>query len=372
MSCQESDSALTRWESSNTDTGEPPAEDRLDADTFLQTLDGSTLQEHHQSDDVFHQDADLLNVPYDTSDTNHLLPHSKLSDMATRLDGHSLLSPATSNSENGLEFPAIVVEQSSHKLPEAIQTMMPALARTFNGGPNDGSMTGLWTPSSMRDFGLESNYDFNDLDLDFLDTYNRRVPFNCTTLTERTFPMDLRTDHSGETHSGLAIGAEAFQRSVWHFIPATEDFGMSEQHNLSLPLETHETPDSGISTGLRISADKLPHSSRDRILVIIWSAWRKSSMTQLSAAFPSVDLLDNLLHYFLSSSVSRASDWFHLPTVLPSKIRSPELLIGLIAAGAVLTPDTTINKIGFALQEALRNYLPTLVRRSCCAVKLVP
>ena len=48
---------------------------------------------------------------------------------------------------------------------------------------------------------------------------------------------------------------------------------------------------------------------------------------------------------------------------MPGEARS-ELLVGIIAAGAILTPVPVIRKLGYALEEALRIQIPKLIEQA--------
>ncbi|KAL1957491.1 hypothetical protein VTO42DRAFT_5954 [Malbranchea cinnamomea] len=208
--------------------------------------------------------------------------------------------------------------------------------------------SGAWTPRSVMDFGLETNLELNDIDLSFLDTYNVHVPFDNQTPSE----------HHTSSSSVVGIGAEAFRKSVWRYNPRPLQSGAQERENLPVPIGNHEGAAVGVKISRRHTSESLPQTARDRLLAMFLSTCKPTKMTRLALSFPSVELLDNLLQYFLTSPFSSALSWLHFPTLSPAKIKSPELLAGMIAAGAVLTPDATLIKLGYAFQEAVRSYLP--------------
>lgn len=77
------------------------------------------------------------------------------------------------------------------------------------------------------------------------------------------------------------------------------------------------------------------------------------NVKKISSAFPSIELLDGLIQYYLSSPSLEAPMLFHLPTFSPSKL-NPELLASIASAGASTIPDISLRKLGYALHEASR------------------
>ncbi|TKA80575.1 hypothetical protein B0A49_00627 [Cryomyces minteri] len=217
--------------------------------------------------------------------------------------------------------------------------------------------SGTWTPRGLMDFGLETNLELNDLDFSFLETYNSQVPFHLADRLDGKPPEDDAAGLNNVAQEAPTT-ANVLQRSIWRFVPVPHDHGAAEHDHLSLPAaESHlESPESCIVVNRRTGVGKLDHPSRDKILGVVLSIY-KPSMSRTFSAFPSVELLDNLLQYFLSSPFSNANTWLHVPSFCPMSKR-PELLTAIAAAGAVLAPDPSLRKLGFALQEVVRNYIP--------------
>jgi hypothetical protein len=207
---------------------------------------------------------------------------------------------------------------------------------------------GPWTPRELFDFGVDTNMELNDMDLTFLDTYNNANPF------------DLRTPSIGFPTTGSdivpsftsapvpPIDTTALPKaSVWRFRPLAKDSGSAEQVNLSLPLPT------SLDIDRRVTCEPLSQTSRDKILAMILSTCKPNSIPRAVACFPSIGLLDSLFQFSLTSPGSHAKHWIHAPTLLAGQTR-PEVLAAIVAAGAVLTPDASIRKVGYAIQEAIR------------------
>jgi len=226
--------------------------------------------------------------------------------------------------------------------------MMPPIQQPNHNVQVIDYQAGPWTPRELFDFGVDTNMELNDLDLSFLDTYNNANPF------------DLRTPSIGFPATGSDImpsftsapvppldTAALPKASVWKFRPLAKDSGSAEQENLSLPTPT------SLDIDRRVTCEPLSQTSRDKVLAMILSTCKPNSIPRAVACFPSISLLDSLFQFSLTSPGSHAKHWIHAPTLLAGLTR-PEVLAAIIAAGAVLTPDASIRKIGYAIQEAVR------------------
>ncbi len=218
--------------------------------------------------------------------------------------------------------------------------MPPNTQAAANGIQVMDYQVGPWTPRELFDFGVDTNMELNDLDLSFLDTYNNANPF------------DLRTPSIGFAASGSDImpsftsaplpplDTTALPKaSVWRFRPLSKDSGSAEQANLSLPTPTT------LDIDRRVNCEPITQTSRDKVLAMILSTCKPNSIPRAVACFPSISLLDSLFQFSLTSPGSHAKHWIHAPTLLAGQTR-PEMMAAIIAAGAVLTPDASIRKVG--------------------------
>lgn len=210
----------------------------------------------------------------------------------------------------------------------------------YQGGP--------WTPRELFDFGVDTNMELNELDLTFMDTYNNANPFDLRTpsIGFPTTGSDIMPSFTSAPLPPLDTGALPKQ-SVWRFRPLAKDSGSAEQTNLSLPTPT------SLDIDRRVNCEPLSQTSRDKILAMILSTCKPNNIPRSVACFPSISLLDSLFQFSLTSPGSHAKHWIHAQTLLAGQTR-PEVLAAIIAAGAVLTPDSAIRKVGYAIQEALR------------------
>lgn len=207
---------------------------------------------------------------------------------------------------------------------------------------------GPWTPRELFDFGVDTNMELNELDLTFMDTYNNANPFDLRTpsIGFPTTGSDIMPSFTSAPLPPLDTGALPKQ-TVWRFRPLAKDSGSAEQTNLSLPTPT------SLDIDRRVNCEPLSQTSRDKILAMILSTCKPNNIPRSVACFPSISLLDSLFQFSLTSPGSHAKHWIHAQTLLAGQAR-PEVLAAIIAAGAVLTPDTAIRKVGYAIQEAIR------------------
>lgn len=239
------------------------------------------------------------------------------------------------------------------------EKMMPTTSQP-NGGVQvidyQTAQAGPWTPRELFDFGVDTNMELNDLDLSFLDTYNNANPFDLRT-PSIGFPTSSGSDIMPSFTSAPAppLDTTALPKaSVWRFRPLSKDSGSAEQANLSLPTPT------SLDIDRRVTCEPLSQTSRDKILAMILSTCKPNSIPRAVACFPSIGLLDSLFQFSLTSPGSHAKHWLHAPTLMAGQTR-PEVLAAIVAAGAVLTPDASIRKVGYAIQEAIRTAIQVQV-----------
>jgi hypothetical protein len=224
--------------------------------------------------------------------------------------------------------------------------------------------SGTLTPSGLLGYGGEIDLDFSAIDLSFLSTYNTQVPFEIQTPTLPYADPTLRTivDTPARLDETASNGTadKALQNSIWRFVPVLGVGGYSDQTDLSVPAQDQiaGTPESLVDVRKRATNEKLDSTARDKILAILFSQVRSHILPALSA-FPSVMLLDKLIQFFLAGPTPLTKTWIHAASFNPKKAR-PELLLAMAAAGATITPDRSLRKLGFAIQEVVRNHLPTV------------
>ncbi|KAK0617734.1 hypothetical protein B0T14DRAFT_460860 [Immersiella caudata] len=141
----------------------------------------------------------------------------------------------------------------------------------------------------------------------------------------------------------------------------SSDNGTAEEGNLSLPSigSGSESPESRIKLDRRTTCAKLSVTMRDRIVAMVAKTCKAENLIRAVSSFPSVKLLDTLVQYYLTSPITQADSFLHAATFDPNRKR-PELLAAMAAAGAVLTADPALTKLGLAIQECIRAAVPLM------------
>lgn len=224
-------------------------------------------------------------------------------------------------------------------LPEYFRNLPPF--ETFFSGQN--------TPRGIMDLSFDLDTGLTDLDLGLLDQYNFQVPFAAETPSTDAQDPDSQIPDS----DSVPVRTEAFKQSIWRYLPqSNKDFGGAEQVNLAFADDKDNNRRSHI-TQRRVIAEKLQRVNRDQLMAFVLGTCSPGNVKRIASAFPSIELLDGLIQYFLTSPSIDAPSWLHMPTFSLSKI-DPELLACIVSAGAVAIPDVPLRKLGFALHEASR------------------
>ncbi|KAJ4506708.1 hypothetical protein HRR83_007765 [Exophiala dermatitidis] len=228
-----------------------------------------------------------------------------------------------------------------------------------NKFPDCSQLSGQWTPMGPCDFGDSCGFELDDADLRFLEAYNNNLPFELDSLIQNSHSVQEPANAPSDPCRPAALGTEAYRNYYWKFRPNVQDHGAAEEHNLSLPSASYDrgSPESRISLDRRITSARLTLSSRDKILTCVMQSCRTDDLSRVVESFPAAELLDTLLQYYLTSPIARSDSFLHVATFDPNKKR-PELLAAMIAAGAVLTSDPALCKLGLAIQECQRVAIP--------------
>ncbi|KAF2688094.1 C6 transcription factor-like protein RegA [Lentithecium fluviatile CBS 122367] len=295
-------------------------------------------------------------------ETNMSLDHRLPPALTGHID-HSAHQPGTGGGDRSMTTPNSMLPPSppgdgllgffDSALPHFVNTpsidlFLPDCFR--NMPPFESYLSGQATPRGLMDLSFDLDIGLTDLDLGLLDQYNFQAPFAAETPS-----TDAREtlEHLSETDS-VPVRTEAFKQSIWRYLPQrNRDHGAAEQPNLAFTDSENDSRRSSM-TQRRAIPEKLDRVGRDRLLALVLGTCSPANVKRIASAFPSIELLDGLIQYFLTSPTIDAQSWFHLPTFSPSNT-SPELLACIVAAGAASTPDTPLRKLGFALHEASRN-----------------
>ncbi|KAH7039036.1 c6 zinc finger domain-containing protein [Macrophomina phaseolina] len=228
-------------------------------------------------------------------------------------------------------------------------------------------------PRNILDFNVEDNMSFDANDFGLLDAFNGKSfnnidefgffppPIDPPSLSA---PSNCAPSDSGTTdrRKRAGIGAEAYRRSSFiRWQPAHEGSHL-EVGKISTPNDDAASPDARYKLDQRILSERLEQSSRDKLLAIILNTCDSTTMGRVVSSFPSTDLLDDFLQCFFAQEGPRVDSFIHIPTFNPNKIKA-ELLGALVAAGAVSTDIKALQKLGYAIQEAVRIALVDVIER---------
>lgn len=201
-------------------------------------------------------------------------------------------------------------------------------------------------PIDVANFGQDLDINFSNFDWDFNQYDGNILP---------TVMTNSSTDESGSVN----LRHEAFKRTPWFWVPTTKDHAFAGQGEVLAINENSavSSPDYILGANSRLVDERVDQAVRDKIFVIIIA---ESSRAAPVHAFPSADLLDNLLQIFWLRDSFQIDTWIHAATFKTSKA-IPELLIGIISAGSTFISDPAIWKLGLALQEISRFAVATRV-----------
>lgn len=237
---------------------------------------------------------------------------------------------------------------------DAAPSIDPFLPHYFrNMPPCEAFVSGQATPRGIMDLSFDLDVGLTDIDLGLLDQYNFEIPFTAGTPSTDAHGLE---QHLPE-NDNVPVRSEAFKQSIWRYLPQrNRDYVAQEKQNLAFADAHKDNGRRAPITQRRAIEEKLHRSSRDRLLALVLGTCGPENVQRIASAFPSVELLDSLIQFFLTSPSIDAKFLFHLPTFSPSHV-NPHLLACIISAAAVTTPDTPLRKLGFALHEASRTAL---------------
>ncbi len=207
------------------------------------------------------------------------------------------------------------------------------------------------TPRDFLDFGINLE-NIPELDILLGTQHADAIPSASNRPLNPLPGSGTRTPIFGD---GVSSGNAAFMRSVWMWTPTNQNYGGEDNLNLSLPYADMESPETQAVADDRLSNHFLDNTGRDKILVCVITTCDSSLYTAIASSFPSAQLLNKLLHFYMTIHLNQVDAWLHLPTLDLGE--SFELAAVMVAAGAVLCSVSSIRKLGFALQEACRNFL---------------
>ena len=205
------------------------------------------------------------------------------------------------------------------------------------------------TPRDFLDFGT---FNIDSFDMDMMLGDGRPT----VSQVSNSVPVRVQPTSGTQTPSfgdRIASGNAAFMRSVWLWTPTQQDFGGKDSLNLSLPSSDMDSPETRAVAGHSTFHQRLETTMRDKILGFVLSTCDPSLFTSIASSFPSADLLNKLLHLYMTVHAAQKDTWLHLPT-FELDDDTMLLTIMLVSAGAVICSVPSIRRLGFALQETVR------------------
>jgi hypothetical protein len=188
------------------------------------------------------------------------------------------------------------------------------------------------------------NFDFTDVDFGLIDFFNAQG-------VQHSHAADV--PDGLETDSGIALGAEAYQRSslsAWK--PAHSDHAFIDEEGLSVP-KSIDSPETSMRSERQMLSERLSPGSRDHIFGLVLQTSTKGNLTRIMKSFPSTELLDSLIQDYFEIQSHHIDSWIHRPTFHVNE-QSPDMLAIVAAAGAVRSTIPTLRKLGYALMEIVR------------------
>lgn len=237
-----------------------------------------------------------------------------------------------------------------------------------------------WSQSAGDGLNMKFLLDFTVDDMGDFDTSDFgpfELPFNeRPEIPTREPPqVDLTSAESAPSTSSkdhVALGAEAYrQSSLGHWEPGPSDHSAAELEHLAFVSASQ-----GIDLESRsmLSGESLiqpiQRTTRDRLLAMLLSTCRPEHTHLVSRAFPSAELLNDLLVRFASDHRNQPDASVHLPTLKTSEAW-PVFLASIIAMGALRTGDRALHRFGFALQEAVRTTLPRKFEEANATTRMI-
>ncbi|KAK2019981.1 hypothetical protein LZ32DRAFT_4243 [Colletotrichum eremochloae] len=210
---------------------------------------------------------------------------------------------------------------------------------------------------AVLDFCDNSNLELNEVDFGVLDHWNMDAMGNA----ESNQSFTPHTDDSIDLAQMRQTLVKVWTESPWQWAPNQLDSGYVEQPNFSVPPgdTTSAAFQQSRQKHARVVKDKLDQSGRDQILAIVLSTCKNDNiMSRVASSFPSLEVMDSLVHIFLAAHFCQTSQWIHRGS-FSIEAQWPEWLAVAASAGAILTPVQTLRKFGFALQEAVRVTIPS-------------
>jgi len=222
-------------------------------------------------------------------------------------------------------------------------------------------------PRDVLDFGVELTFDTPSI---FHTEFQFPTDQQLLQPEFEPFEDDPSVGRGGFVTPGLRgkvdiiASVQAFKESLWLWTPEVSDHSATEQRNLSLPWDSTSSG-SEFYSEFPLLHRGVSSVTRGKILAMVLRTCEATIHSHVISHFPSSEVLTNLIQNFVGFHSQQDIMWIH-PASIELNREPPLFLISMVAAGAAMSPMQEVRKLGFAMQEALRESLPTEVCTSSC------
>ena len=186
-------------------------------------------------------------------------------------------------------------------------------------------------------------------------------PYDWTSahFNEDNFRSSLRQATDPPINPSTGLGGEAGKStSEWQPRPEETDYREHPQLALpkSLPIKARRKPQT------QLLREHLDYTARDRLLNVVIRNVQPENIEKIIRSFPATELYDDFMQHFFNIFTDRIDNWIHAWTFKPNDAAA-ELLLSVIATGAVYQEQHVLRTIGYAMLEQARAQIPKTVSR---------
>ncbi|KAK2592892.1 hypothetical protein QQS21_009424 [Conoideocrella luteorostrata] len=220
----------------------------------------------------------------------------------------------------------------------------------------------------ILDFCDNANLEMTDIDFGVLDCWNLDGMVGGTMPMEQFMPLHENPVDINQMRQSLV---KVWTESPWRWDPKSNDTGYKEQGYFA--VSSKETSSAQFQNSRdrleRVIAEKLEQPGRDRVMAILLSQCRDTATAnRVASSFPTVDVLDTLIHMFLAGQACQVDSWVHFPT-FELKSQQPDWIAMAAAHGGAMIPIPTLRKFGMAVMEAVRIAIPSRFEENNTAIQ---
>ncbi len=171
-------------------------------------------------------------------------------------------------------------------------------------------------------------------------------------------PTPINENESPEQAVQAAGGAQAFSKSIWHWLPTMADNERAHQADLALSTDDAYSIQDWLRLSPAVAAKRLSPSDRDRVLSLLLARCAPAHVVRVASAFPSYLLMEKLVQVALHFHGQMGTQpWLHIPTFSVADI-SDELLSALVAYGSFLSPISALQNLAVAMTDIMFTTVP--------------